>query len=81
MNKRDRDDDVDECDESGEEIWTKQEEEDKTGFPQLEKDVAPSALIPGAIKVIVKHGKKLSLLIDRFDGKLSENQAKQLGAT
>ena len=38
----------------------------KTGFPELEKDVAPSGLLLPASKCISRHSKKLDVLLQRF---------------
>ena len=55
------------------------QEKDVSGFPEAEKDVAPSALIPNANKCLGKHIKKIGELLKKFDGNLSENQKKHLG--
>ena len=70
-------------DEDGEDLWAKQEGQDKTGFPEAEKDMAPSALIPQALKCMSKHAKKLASLVDRFHGHkqpLTDNQVKKLAS-
>ena len=53
-------------------------EKDCSGFPEVEKDMAPSAVIPAATKCVGKHIKKLGLLLEKFTGRLTENQQKCL---
>ena len=48
-------------------------------MPEIERDVAPSAILPEAIKCVGKHIKKLGSLIEKFDGKITDNQLKLLG--
>ena len=53
---------------------------EKSGWPEVEKDVSPSGMIPAGQKCIQKHLKKLGLLQSRFEDakKLTDLQEKSL---
>ena len=40
--------------------------------------MAPSAVIPAASKCVGKHIKKLGLLLEKFTGRMTQNQQKRL---
>ena len=42
------------------------EEETKPGFPEIERDAAPSSVIPAALKCIQQTMKKVSAMIKRY---------------
>ena len=53
------------------------EELKKAGFPEQEKDMKPSAMLPAAVKCVQKHVKRSDDLLRQFkDAVLSELQSK-----
>ena len=44
------------------------EELQKTGYPEIEGDLAPSAMAPKAVTSLQKHTQKMQALIDAFSG-------------
>ena len=69
----------DETDDDGQDLFPDQTADVNTGFPEIEKDMAPSAVLPSALKCLGKFEKKLGGLLLRFKGKMTENQDKHLG--
>ena len=71
--------DDDQSDDDGQDLFPEQTANVSTGFPEIEKDMAPSAVLPSALKCLGKFEKKLGSLVLRFTGKMTENQDKHLG--
>ena len=70
-------DDDDDWDEEAAAL-TIEQTKDTSGFPEAEKDTAPSAMVPAALKCVGKHNKRLGALMEKYKGSLTENQKKCL---
>ena len=46
----------------------------KAGFPEVEKDTSPSAVLPGAIKAVQRQIKKLDGLLCKFPAPKAQEQ-------
>ena len=49
----------------------------KAGFPEVEKDMSPSAALPGAIKAVQRQIKKLDGLLSKFPEKQKERKVQE----
>ena len=45
----------------------------KSGWPQIERDMAPSATVPSAMKCVARHMKRLEVILQRFTAKPTES--------